>query len=137
MQVRGERVISLKSRGPIGTVLSFLRQDQIGNPIREARAAAADLQAHVDTALPDAKIVVQPVVVFISEKADLDVQAPAIPVVSASTKKKPTLKTLLRETKKGSAPALNNAQLNTLIAALNTSLSIADSQSQVVAEDES
>ncbi len=136
IQVRGERVISLKTRGLLGALFSFLRQDQIGNPIRDARAAAAELETRIKAALPGTSIMVQPVVVFISEKAELDVQDPAIPVVLASAKKKPNLKGLMRDGKKGGAPALSTAQLNTLIAALNSSLSIGDSQSQLVAEEE-
>src|SRR5262249_54997017 len=103
-RANGEYIFKAGSRNPIGGFLTVMRQEQMGRPIQEAQVAAADLQLQLDEALAETEtgaqldIVVQPVVVFTSDKADLDIQlAPPIPVVLAVAKpKRPSLKVLLR-----------------------------------------
>ncbi len=139
-RAQGETVRSARKRSPFSALFVLMRQEQLGNPIKDARAAAADLQTRIDALLPDAKIVVQPVVAFISDKAQIDEASPAVPVVlanipkSGSAVKKPSFKGLLRD-KKQSTPALSFAQIARLEAGLNTSLSIGEAQGRVV-EDE-
>lgn len=103
-RVRGETIYKIGSRNPIGGFMTAMRQEQMGSPIREAQIAAADLQSQLDAALAETEsgtsldVVVQPVVVFTSNKADLDIQDdPPIPVVLAEAKpKRPSLKVMLR-----------------------------------------
>jgi hypothetical protein len=104
LRVQGEHIFKAGSRNPIGGFLTVMRQEQMGSPIREAQVAAADLQSQLDEALAETEngsnldLVVQPVVVFTSNKADLDIQQdPPIPVVLAEAKpKQPSLKVMLR-----------------------------------------
>lgn len=103
-RVQGERIFNARGRNPIGGFMTLMRQEQMGSPIHEAQVAAAELQTQLDAALaetesgPSLDLVVQPVVVFTSEKADLDIQKDSpIPVVLAVHKpKRPSLKVLLR-----------------------------------------
>jgi len=137
--VKGDKITSSKSIGPLGWFFGLMRQDQLGKPITEARTAAADLQKQLDAALPNLKVTVQPVVLFVSEKAQIETAdglSSDVPVVLANSKKKPSLKGLLREGKKQSAPLLSPAQLRRVEDALNGELSIGNAQSQVVVEDE-
>ncbi|MHB8751151.1 MAG: hypothetical protein ACYDBJ_18425, partial [Aggregatilineales bacterium] len=103
-RVQGERILNARGRNPIGGFMTLMRQEQMGSPIHEAQMAAAELQTQLDEALaetesgPSLDLVIQPLVVFTSEKADLDIQQdPPIPVVLAAHKpKRPSLKVLLR-----------------------------------------
>ncbi len=99
--VEGENWINWKGRGPLSPVMLFLRQEHLGDPFKDARQDAEAVQPLVDKALPGAGIKVQPVVVFTSPKATLEVTDPAIPVVYADTKKKPSLRSALRDSKAG------------------------------------
>ena len=94
--VRGERWGA--KRSPLGRVLGFFRMDGIGNPTEEARRAAAELQARVDEVAPD--IPVQPLIVFISERARLEIEAPAVPVLRAQAKQDPSLAGYLRDARR-------------------------------------
>jgi len=131
-RVTGDQVINPRARGPFGSFMILMRQEQLGTPIREAQAAAGELQIVLDEALKEANIdntiavVVQPVVVFTAEKADLDIrEEPPIPVVLAIPKKgKPALKTLLKDDRKLSEMLLTGAQVSAIEEALNTRLMI-------------
>lgn len=103
--VEGEKWINWKGRGPLAPLFLFLRQEALGDPFKDARRDAETIQALVDEALPDAQIKVQPVVVFTSAKAKVEVTDPALPVVYADRKTKPSLKGLLRKEKLESAEA--------------------------------
>jgi len=99
-KVEGNKWFNRKNRGPLAPLFLFLKQEGLGDPFKQANAQADTIQAIVDQALPGTKIEVQPVVVFTSPKATLDVIDPDIPVVYADPKKKPSLKGLLREEKR-------------------------------------
>ena len=95
-RVQGE---SWRTRNsPFGRVLSFFRMDGLGNPTAEARRAALKLQERVDEIAPD--IPVQPLIVFISERARLEIEEPAVPVLRAQAKQKPSLTEYLREVRR-------------------------------------
>ncbi len=144
-RVQGDRVTNLRARGPIGGLLTVMRQEQIGKPIAEAQLSAAELQEVLDDALKETpggapiNVVVQPVVVFLSEKARLDIQAPPpIPVVLAQPNKdrkdQPSLKALFKEDRKHTEDALTAAEVNAIERALNTRLMIQTPQTAQVAD---
>ena len=97
--IEGDKWLNWKARGPFAPIFLFLRQEALGDPFKEATRDAETIQAMVDKALPGVDIKVQPVVVFTSPKATLEVNNPALPVVYADRKKKPSLKGLLRKDK--------------------------------------
>ena len=81
------------------------------------------------------KLAVQPVVVFTSPRATLEVIDPDIPVVHADVKKKPSLKTLLRdEKKKEDAVALTPAEMDSIDEAILSTLSAGKRKNQLVEE---
>jgi hypothetical protein len=95
-KVEGEKWQNLKQRGPLAPLFIFLRQEQLSDPFGQARKEAAAMQSLVEEILPNTNIQVQPVVVFISPKAEVEAIDPAIPVVYADLKRKPSLKSLLK-----------------------------------------
>lgn len=97
--IEGDKWLNWKARGPLAPIMLFLRQEALGDPFKEATKDAETIQEMVDKALPGAQIKVQPVVVFTSAKATLELNEPALPVVYADRKKKPSLKALLRKDK--------------------------------------
>ncbi len=113
-KVEGETWYNWKARGPLAPFFLFMKQERLGDPFKQARQEAEKVQALVDEALPDAKIVVRPAVVFTSPKANLEVEAAAIPVVYADPKKRPSLKALLKEEKKKEEVSLDDDQIEAL-----------------------
>ena len=95
-RVRGESWGARRS--PLGRVLGFFRMDGIGNPTEEARQAAVKLQARVDAVAAD--IPVQPLIVFVSERARLEIEASAVPVLRAQSKQDPSLANYLRDVRR-------------------------------------
>lgn len=77
-------------KGPIGTLFTAMRLDGIGNPFLEADHATNYIKYLVedwDTELP-----VQPIVVFVDSRAQVQISDPIYPVVYADAKLKPNLK---------------------------------------------
>jgi hypothetical protein len=98
-KVEGEKWHNFKQRGPLAPLFIFLRQEHLSDPFGQARKEAQSLHALVEEILPNSKLEVQPVVVFISPKVELEIIDPAIPVVYADAKQKPSLKSLLKSDK--------------------------------------
>ena len=94
--VRGERWGA--RRGLLGRLLAFFRMEAIGNPSDEANRAAAHLQGIIDRVAAD--IPVQPLVVFISERARLEIEEPTVPVLRAQAKLSPSLAGYLRDARR-------------------------------------
>ncbi|HLY29282.1 MAG TPA: hypothetical protein VKQ72_23250 [Aggregatilineales bacterium] len=113
-EVDGEKWYNAKGRGPLAPIFLFLKQERLGDPFKQARQEAESIQAIVDEALPSAKIVVRPAVVFTSNKAKLEVDEPALPVVYADPKKRPSLKALLKDEKKKDEISLDDEQIAAL-----------------------
>ncbi len=112
---KGEKWTNFKARGPLAPIFLFLKQEALGDPFKQANQEAEAVQEAVNKVLPDAGITVTPVVVFTSSKATLEVIDPIISVVYADGKKKPSLKSLLRdEKKKDGANLLTDTQLRAL-----------------------
>jgi hypothetical protein len=134
-KVEQDQWYNSKARGPLAPLFLFLKQEGLGNPFKQATEEAATVQTIVDQAVPGSKITVQPVVVFTSPRATVEVIDPDIPVVSADLKKKPSLKGLLRdEKKKDDAVALTPAQMESIDEAIMSTLSARKRQNQLVEE---
>ncbi len=100
-KVEGEKWYNWKARGPLAPLFLFLRQEGLGEPFKQATKEAEKVQALVDKALPGKNVKVQPMVVFTSPKAVLELDDPAMPVAYADPKQKPSLKSELRDVKHG------------------------------------
>jgi hypothetical protein len=123
IKVKGTAIIDYKARGIFGKWLTFMRQEQLGEPFKEADEAAESIQPLIDEALPQAQLEVQPVIVFINPKVQMEVEDSPIPVVFGDPKKKPSLKTLLRESRR-EGTALTPKQLSLIEERLNSELRI-------------
>jgi hypothetical protein len=80
----------------ISRALSALRRDNVGNPSQEAIQAAEHAQKLLAKYAPDVKV--QPLVFFLSPRAEVTVDEASVQVTFAEgSKQKPTLKDYLRE----------------------------------------
>lgn len=99
-------------RSPLSRVLSLLRFDGIGNPHADALRAAQHIQALIAPFAPD--VPVQPLIVFVDPRAEVEVIGSSIPVLYAGAKEKrdPNLKDYLRDlTKQPRRPTLTPDQI--------------------------
>lgn len=69
---------------------SFLlfAQEGLGNPTEEARGQAARLQQWLQAKLPEVSATVQPIIVFVDPRVNLQVTDPAVPVLDTKSVKK-------------------------------------------------
>lgn len=93
--------------GMMNRLMGYMRQDLVGDPFRDAEYEAQQVQRVLDKLAPDSGVTVQTVVVFINPKARFEAEDPAIPVVYADPKKKPSLRQYLREQKNAAHPTLS------------------------------
>ena len=77
-----------KSKLSLGRLLSVFAQEGLGNPTVEAQGQAAKLGAWIKGKLPDTNIEVQPVIVFIDPRIQLEADAPTVPVLDPKGIKK-------------------------------------------------
>jgi hypothetical protein len=77
-----------KSKLSLGRLLSIFAQEGLGNPTVDAQGQAAKLDAWIKGKLPDVNVAVQPVVVFIDSRVQLEVDAPTVPVLDPKEIKK-------------------------------------------------
>jgi hypothetical protein len=77
-----------KSKLSLGRVLAIFAQEGLGNPTADAQAQAAKLSAWIKGKLPDVNVEVQPVVVFIDPRVQLEADAPTVPVLDPKGIKK-------------------------------------------------
>lgn len=92
--------------------LTYMRQEQIGNPTKEAKLHAARTEAFLQELLGDPNIKVQPLIVFVHPNANVAIEGqPSVPILYANPdKKKDALKSYLREIKKAGYPTLTSEQ---------------------------
>lgn len=95
-------------------LMGYLRQDSIGNPFQDARFYASEVQKVINRVAPDSEIEVQPLVVFTSPKAELVIEDPALPVLYADNKRKPSLRQYLRDRDRDQQPTLTEEDLDAL-----------------------
>jgi hypothetical protein len=77
-----------KSKLSLGRLLAIFGQEGLGNPTMDAQAQAAKLGAWIKSKLPDLNVEVQPVVVFIDARVQLEIDAPTVPVLDPKGIKK-------------------------------------------------
>jgi hypothetical protein len=90
----------------------YMRQDLLGNPFNDALFEAQQMQKLIDKIAPDSGVEVQPLVVFISPRAEFEAEDPAIPVLYADSKKKPSLRNYLRDVKYENRVTLSEEHLD-------------------------
>jgi hypothetical protein len=81
--------------GFFGRIMHFFRRDDIGNPNAEALKAAAYVKSLLDKKTPG--IDVQPLIIFVDPRANLEMINPTIPVLYANENQKPNLRDYMRE----------------------------------------
>lgn len=89
----GKRWITHKSA--ISRFFSAIRMDGVGNPIADALDAAEHVRALLKPIAGDVEV--QPVVVFLDSRAQVEVKESPLPVVYADDKREPNLTNLLRD----------------------------------------
>lgn len=82
-------------KGAMSRFFSALRMDGIGNPIKDAQDAAEHVETLLKDIAPD--IEVKPLVLFISEKVEVEITNPTIDVLFADESKEPNLSEYMRE----------------------------------------
>lgn len=82
-------------RSGIARFFSFLRMDGIANPTREAERAATHVRKLLKSIAPDVEV--QPLIIFVDPRAEVDVKESDIPILYADEKQKPNLTSYLRE----------------------------------------
>jgi hypothetical protein len=91
--VEGDKWTTEKSA--VSRFFGALRMDGVGNPSADARQAAAHLEKLLKDIAPN--IEVQPLVVFVSPKAELTIQDPSVPVLYADESREPSLNDYMRK----------------------------------------
>jgi hypothetical protein len=84
-----------RSGGVVSRPLRFLRGDDIGKPTEDAQRAAAHVKQLLQPFAPDLEV--QPLVIFVSPRARLEVSNPVVPVLHADDKYDPNLKDYMRD----------------------------------------
>jgi len=82
-------------RGFLGRFASLIRMDGIGNPTEDAQRAAQHAEKLLQKV--DADVEVQPLIVFLDPKAELEIEDPDVPVLYADDKSEPSLSDYMRE----------------------------------------
>ncbi len=78
-------------------LLRVMRSEQIGNPTNDAITAAAHVKKLIAPIAPDVEV--QPLIVFVNPRVQLEIADPVVPVVFPYDNMEPNLKDFLREGK--------------------------------------
>ncbi|HUN10154.1 MAG TPA: nuclease-related domain-containing protein [Aggregatilineales bacterium] len=81
--------------GALTAVTRFFRQDHIANPTHDALRAAEHVQKLLDSKMPG--VHVQPLIIFVDPRAQIEAINPQVPVLYADERKEPNLRDYLRE----------------------------------------
>lgn len=104
--------------GMLTALVSFMRQENIGNPIRDAQSEATQLQKYLDKHLPDSGVTVNPVIVFTHPNARAVLEGEqSVPVVFVKSKDKTerlTLQEFLKNQKEVGHASLSSSQIEEL-----------------------
>ena len=70
-------------RNPMGIsrVFTWMTEESLGNPVRDAAGEVARLQRYLARELPDISIEIQPVIVFLNPKATVEAEAAPVPAL--------------------------------------------------------
>jgi hypothetical protein len=105
--VNGSKWISHKSM--MNRILTIFRMDGMGDPFAEAQRAADHVKNILASIAPD--VPVQPLVVCVDPRIQLDIHDPTLPVLHASAKMSPSLKDYLRDVTKEKRLSLTQEQI--------------------------
>jgi hypothetical protein len=112
--VQGDRWTRHQSTG--GRILGAFRFDNVGNPTVDALRAAAHVQKQIDAIAAD--VTVQPLIVFVDPRAEVEVIDPVVPVAFPDmSKKKPSIKDHLWSVGRGQFQTLTPEQIEAFEAA--------------------
>ncbi|MBI5930962.1 MAG: hypothetical protein HY862_16760 [Chloroflexi bacterium] len=104
--------------GMATALIGFMRQENLGNPPRDAQAEATQLQKYLDKHLPDSGVTVNPLIVFIHPNARAVLEGEqSVPVVFAKTKDKTertSLQDYLKDQKEAGHVSLSQTQIEEL-----------------------
>jgi len=112
-QERPQTVVDGKWRTGFN-ILTFMRQEQIGNPTDEARYRAKQTEVFLQELLEDPSVEVNPLIVFVHPRAEVEIEGdPIVPILYASAaKKKESLKSFMQKHKKeGAGTGLTEEQI--------------------------
>ena len=117
IQVKNDRW-SIKG-GLVAGIMAFMRQENIGDPTKEAQRDAEETQALIEDILEDTDVEVQPVIVFTHPNADVDIDGHvSVPVTFALSKQPPTLKEYVKGIQEGKRATLSQEEIEQLDAEL-------------------
>ena len=101
--------------GLIGSILTFMRQDSVGNPTREAQFEAQVAEKTLQKIFPDKEIEVQPIIVFLHPGAKVDIEGEqTVPITFATGDSEPSLKLFLKSLKEEDYPTLTSEEIDEL-----------------------
>lgn len=81
--------------GILARLVRLFRQEQIGNPARDAHFHVQRLQTWINEVIPDSGIVVEPIVTFTNPGANFEAESPGVPVFYADSKREPDLRSYI------------------------------------------
>ncbi len=81
--------------GLAGRFMRLLRRDDIGNPTSDAIKAAGYVKSLLDSQMPGVEV--QPLIIFVDPRAEVEIENPQVPVLYASDNKKPNLRDYMRD----------------------------------------
>lgn len=100
-------------KGVVSSFFTFFRLDGIGDPTAEAQQAANFIRYYVEDY--DEDLEVQPLVVFVDPRAEIEIGAVTIPVLYADPKKKPNLKDYMKDYRQKHGDYFDNQELTDFI----------------------
>ncbi len=90
------------SGGAFRIISRLFRRDDVGRPTEEAQRAAAHVQGMIASAAPD--VTVQPLIIFVDPRVQVEIINPTVPVLYADSKCEPNLRDYLRERGRQQSP---------------------------------
>jgi hypothetical protein len=102
-------------RNAISRLFSVFRMDSIGNPTLDAIDAAERVRKIIEPIAPG--VPVQPLIIFVDPRAQVEMLNPTVPVLYADRKRDPSLNDYMRELAKEKRPTLTPAQIEAFEAA--------------------
>jgi hypothetical protein len=85
-----------------GWISRIFRRDDIGRPNEEALRAAAHVKNLIASTSPNVQV--QPLIIFVDPRVQLDITDPTVPVLYADSKREPNLRDYLRDYARQQSP---------------------------------
>jgi hypothetical protein len=105
--------------GLLTALISFMRQENIGNPTADAQVEARRLQKFLDKIVPDSGVTVNPLIVFTNPKARVAIEGEQnVPIVFTDAKEQTGLRDYLKSQRDAGHETLDQAQIDQLDAVL-------------------